>query len=183
MKIFARKAFSLIEVNVAILVLSSGVIALISLFALGFRENRQSREDVASAAYADAVISRIVMAATATNLKWSAFNAIKSYPSDKGWSSYYGSNGRSLENCEDIAKSAFSKIMEEIENASEGGTGVSHAWPTEAKAGLNASGLVVVHEPNSARLKIAFRAGRHTHELLTQPIYYTEARFQGDPTK
>ena len=76
MKTFARKAFTIIEVNMAILILSSGVLALISLFALGFRENRQSREDVGSAALADAVLSRIVMAASATNLKWSAFKKI-----------------------------------------------------------------------------------------------------------
>ncbi len=89
MKSTARKAFTLIEVNVSILILSAGVLALITLFALGFRENRQSREDVGSAAFADAVFSRIAMAASATNLKWSAFRRLGDYPSAKGWSVYY----------------------------------------------------------------------------------------------
>ena len=168
MKRTARKAFTLIEVNVAILILSAGVLALITLFAFGFRENRQSREDVGSAALADAVLSRIVMAASATNLKWSAFRKLGDYPSAKGWSVYYGSNGRALSSCHEKARSAFDGIMGELASAAE--------------AGLKA-GLVVIHEPDSARLKISFRAGRHAHELLSQPLYYTEVRFQGDPLK
>ena len=45
-----RKAFTLMEVNLAILIMAGGVLSVVSLFALGYRENRQSREDVASAA-------------------------------------------------------------------------------------------------------------------------------------
>ena len=182
MKTFARKAFTIIEVNMAILILSSGVLALISLFALGFRENRQSREDVGSAALADAVLSRIVMAASATNLKWSAFRKLGDYPSAKGWSVYYGSNGRALSSCHEKARSAFDGIMGELASAADGEFPVDMSWPSEAEAGLKA-GLVVIHEPDSARLKISFRAGRHAHELLSQPLYYTEVRFQGDPLK
>ena len=64
-----RKAFTLMEVNLAILIMAGGVLSVVSLFAFGYRENRQSREDVASAAYADAVMSPLVMACSATNLK------------------------------------------------------------------------------------------------------------------
>ena len=52
-----KKAFTLIEVNLAIMVMAVGVLGIISLYAFGFREERQSREDVASAAYADAVMA------------------------------------------------------------------------------------------------------------------------------
>ena len=49
-----KKAFTLIEVNLAIFIMAGGVLAMISLYSLGFRESRQSREDVASSAMADA---------------------------------------------------------------------------------------------------------------------------------
>ena len=60
-----RKAFTLMEVNLAILIMAGGVLSVVSLFALGYRENRQSREDVAAAAYADAVLSPLIMACSA----------------------------------------------------------------------------------------------------------------------
>ena len=180
MKAFSRKAFTLIEVNIAILILSAGVIALISLFALGFRENRQSREDVGSAAYADAVISRIAMAVSHTNLNWSVFRKLGRYPSDKGgWTRYFDGKGWALHNCDDIAKDAYSSFMQDVQKANAGGEfPVNTAWPSEAAAGLYA-GLVIIHEPDSAIVKVSFRAGRHPHELLSQPLYYTEVRFQG----
>lgn len=57
-----RKAFTLMEVNLAILVMAGGILSVVGLYSLGFRENRQSAEDVAVAAYADAVISPLVRA-------------------------------------------------------------------------------------------------------------------------
>ena len=47
-----QRAFTLIEVNLAIFIMAGGVLAMISLYSCGFRESRQSREDVASAALA-----------------------------------------------------------------------------------------------------------------------------------
>ena len=182
MKTTLRKAFTIIEVNVAILILSSGVLALISLFALGFRENRQSREDVGSAAFADAVFSRIVMAASSPNLKWSEFRKIGDFPSSRGWRTYYGSRGRGLSKCSEEARSAFDGIMQALKGCADGELPVDMSWPSGAEAGLK-SGLVVIHEPDSARLKLSFRAGRHASEILSQPLYYTEVRFQGDPLK
>ena len=38
-----KKAFTLIEVNLAIMVMAVGVLGIISLYAFGFREERQSR--------------------------------------------------------------------------------------------------------------------------------------------
>ena len=140
------------------------------------------RDGVAAAAYADAVLSPLIMACSATNLKWSAFRRLGDYPSAKGWSVYYGSNGKALSSCHETARSAFDGIMGELASAADGEFPVDMSWPSEAEAGLKA-GLVVIHEPDSARLKLSFRAGRHAHELLSQPLYYTEVRFQGDPLK
>jgi Tfp pilus assembly protein PilV len=80
-----KKAFTLVEVNLAIMVMAVGVLGIISLYAFGFREERQSREDVASAAYADAVMGPLVTALTATNVKWSVFRRIPDSPGDQGW--------------------------------------------------------------------------------------------------
>ena len=48
-----QRAFTLIEVNLAIFIMAGGVLAMISLYSLGFRESRQSREDVAASAIAE----------------------------------------------------------------------------------------------------------------------------------
>ena len=58
---FAKKAFTLIEVNIAMFVMAGGILSVIGLYSLGYRESRQSREDVASAAYADAVDRKSVV--------------------------------------------------------------------------------------------------------------------------
>ena len=60
MNSFFKKAFTLIEVNLAIFIMAGGVLAMISLYSLGFRESRQSREDVASAALADSVLKPLI---------------------------------------------------------------------------------------------------------------------------
>ena len=80
-----KRAFTLIEVNLAIMVMAVGVLGIISLYAFGFREERQSREDVASAAYADAVMGPLVTALTATNVKWSVFRRLPDSPGEQGW--------------------------------------------------------------------------------------------------
>ena len=50
--------------------------------------------------------------------------------------------------------------------------------PTDAANGLKA-GLVVLHERDSAIVRIGFRATKKPAELLSMPLYYTEVRFQG----
>ena len=95
-----KKAFTLMEVNLAILIMAGGVLSILGLYSLGYRENRQSREDVASAAYADAVMSPLVMALSATNLKWSTFRNIQSRPSEEGWSDYFNKRGVAISNPE-----------------------------------------------------------------------------------
>ena len=88
-----KKAFTLIEVNLAMLIMAGGILSIVGLYAFGFRENRQSREDVAATALADSVMSPLVMALSATNATWSSFRRIGNYPSDYGWSDYFNSKG------------------------------------------------------------------------------------------
>lgn len=174
-----RKAFTLMEVNLAILIMAGGVLSVVSLFALGYRENRQSREDVASAAYADAVMSPLIMACSATNLKWSVFRKQWSVPGDAGWGDYVNQSTGLVDNNPDgKAKAAFSTAMGKMQGAAKGSFDVTTAWPSTASGGLKA-GLVISHDEDSAVVKIAFRATRNSSELLAMPMYYTEVRFQG----
>ena len=71
-----KLAFTLIEVNLAIFIMAGGVLAMISLYSLGFRESKQSREDVASAAIADEVLNPLVVALSSRKLKWSEWKGL-----------------------------------------------------------------------------------------------------------
>ena len=132
-----KRAFTLIEVNLAIMVMAVGVLGIISLYALGYREERQSREDVASASYADAVMGPLVTALTATNVKWSVFRKIDDAP------------------------------------------GVPSMQVSGSQAGNLKPALVVMHDEDSAVVRISFRATEKANLLFSAPLYYTEARFQG----
>ncbi len=167
-----KKAFTLMEVNLAILIMAGGVLSVLGLYSLGFRENRQSAEDVASAAYADAVLSPLVTALSATNIAWTAFRGIPNAPAN-GWGDYFDSDGVVTENPEGRARSVYSSVMGKL-----GASGVDAAWPSAASGGLK-GGLVVLHDEDSAVVRLAFRATKLTGMLLAAPIYYTEVRFQG----
>lgn len=172
-----KKAFTLMEVNLAILIMAGGVLSILGLYSLGYRENRQSREDVASAAYADSVMSPLVMALSATNLKWSTFRNIQSRPSEEGWSDYFNKRGIAISSPESLAKSAYSGILGSLGYEGSANRPKSE-WPSTASGGLKA-GLVILHDEGSSVVKIGFRATKNPAELLAMPLYYTEVRFQG----
>ena len=106
-----KKAFTLIEGNLAMLIMAGGILSIVGLYAFGFRENCQSREDVAATALADSVMSPLVMALSATNTKWSTFRNLKNYPSDYGWRDYFDSNGVVSQDPQSKAQSVFSSVM------------------------------------------------------------------------
>jgi prepilin-type N-terminal cleavage/methylation domain-containing protein len=54
-----RNGFSLVEVTLALLVISVGMLSLFSLFPAGLRENILSRADLRQAAFAEYVFSRL----------------------------------------------------------------------------------------------------------------------------
>ena len=166
-------AFTLMEVNLAILIMAGGILSIVGLYSLGFRENRQSREDVAGAAYADSVISPLILAASATNLKWSVFRRLESNPA-RGWRDYLDNKGLVVNNPAAKAKSVFSEFMGKV------GAGSLNSWPSENTVGdLKNAGLVIIHNQDEAVIRIGFRASKTTGELLALPLYYTEVRFQG----
>ena len=173
-----KKAFTLIEVNLAIMVMAVGVLGIISLYAFGFREERQSREDVASAAYADAVMAPLVTALTATNVKWSAFRKMPDSPGAQGWGHYLQNRttGKVVSDPDSLAQSAYSRTLGAL---SLGGGFPSGFQVSRQKAGNLKAALVVMHDENSAIVRISFRAAAKENLLFSAPLYYTEARFQG----
>lgn len=182
-----KRGFTLIEVTLAMMIMAGGVLAMVSLYSLGFRENTQSREDVAGAALADAVMGPLIMAASATNLQWSVYRQEFSFPNANGWEAYFNSStGVVTEDPERRAEEVFKQAMELFSRAAEaqGELDAVTAFPSAARSESKLScGLVVLHAKDSPIVKIAFRATPKPGLLLAMPIYYTEVRFQGDPTK
>ena len=173
-----KKGFTLLEVLLSVAVMSSGVLSVVILYSLGFRESRQSREDVASAAYADAVMSPLISAASSTNLKWSVFRDIGNYPGDGGWGEYYDNDGRIVSGPDSKAQSAFTAAFGKLRSAAKGSFDVNGSFPTTASGGLKA-GLIVMHEEDSPIIRIGFRAARNVDMLMSAPLYYTEVCFCG----
>ena len=173
-----KRAFTLIEVNLAIMVMAVGILGIISLYSFGYREERQSREDVASAAYADAVMGPLVTALTATNVKWSAFRRIPDSPGNLGWGHYLENRttGKVVSNPESLAQSAYTRTISAL---SLGEGFPSGMQVSKQKAGNLKAALVVMHDEDSAVVRISFRAAAKENLLFAAPLYYTEARFQG----
>ena len=178
-----KRAFTLIEVNLAMLIMAGGILSVVGLYSFGFRENRHSREDVAATTLADSVISPLVMAISATNLKWNVFRQEKLLPSANAWGDYLNSSlGIVTDDPQSMAESVFSQTMGWINSAADGPLNVKTEFPSTAMSGTGMRcGLVVQHDEDSAVVRISFRATRHPGELLAMPLFYTEVRFQGLP--
>lgn len=175
-----KKAFTLIEVNLAMLIMAGGILSIVGLYAFGYRENRQSREDVAATAAADAVISPLMMAITATNLKWSVFKEEFHYPDDTGWGAYFDNDGVVSQDPSGKAQNAFSQTMAKMRGAASGTFDCDTAFPAAALAAAGLKpGLVILHDKDSPIVRIGFRATSQPGTLLSMPLFYTEARFQG----
>jgi hypothetical protein len=173
-----KKAFTLMEVNLAMLIIAGGVLSVLGLYSLGYREAAQSRDDVASAAYADAVMSPLVMALSATNVTWDSFRKLENYPSDNGWGAYL-QGGEAVSDPESKARSAFNDVKSKLKFQGSSSYLPEFKWPSSQAAGGLKGGLVILHEEDSAIVKIGFRATKKPSELLAMPLYYTEVKFQG----
>ena len=167
-----KKAFTLIEVNLAMLIMAGGILSMVSLYSLGFRENRQSREDVEGAALADAFMSPVVAALSATNVPWSTWRNFSSVPGDEGWGEFLDENSGEVrqsnwEAAYDRVGSTFGKYI---------------TWPS-GKPSVNDLkwAMVVEHPENSAVMYVSFRCTTVPGLLMAQPLYFTEVHFQGLP--
>lgn len=70
------RGFTLIEVELSLLTLTMGVLGVVGLYSLGFRENRFADEEIRAAAAAEGAMSRVVSALTDTNLSWRVWQNI-----------------------------------------------------------------------------------------------------------
>ena len=78
-RLLSRSGFTLVEVNLAIFIMAVGVLSMCALYGLGYRENRQSLEDVRGAAVAEANLSLLTAALSSTNMTWKSWTSIGTY--------------------------------------------------------------------------------------------------------
>ena len=188
-----RQAFTLMEVNLAILIVAAGVLGMVSLYSLGFRESLQGRDDLAAAGYADAFFAPLVAGLSATNVTWNAWKQLGNVSGDaadicdgvlpaNGWADYIEqgqekektSNGevitsfRVKSDCRTTANGVFSTLMGAAESPYKGSE-PSKKPPFYALVATRRGGSI----------SLAFRASRRLEQLMSQPIFYAEIHFQG----
>lgn len=186
----ARAAFTLMEVNLAIFIMAVGVLAMTSLYPLGFRESQQSREDVRAAIVANEVLGQLTAVLSSRNITWDEWHgaveqAVAATPN--AWLDYFDYNRnvvRSRSAVDGLARGAF----EPLANLSKNGKPTNpfsddkYAYGLVVQWGrrLEAVGSKSVASEDHSRVVISFRMARRLNGLMAAPIYYTEVHFQGD---
>lgn len=189
-----RLGFTLMEVNLAIFIMATGVLAMVSLYPLGYRENEQSKDDVKSAANADAVLNQLTAALSSRDITWQQWvNAVKSAQGQTpdGWMSYCQKKGsayvpRKKGELTTKARAVFSALANVYS-----GPGGKPQWTPDndlacalvAQWGRRpvAESEGVCRQPEDySRVALSFRCTRQAGALFAAPIYYTEVHFQGD---
>ena len=187
----ARAAFTLMEVNLAIFIMAVGVLAMTSLYPLGFRESQQSREDVQAAIVANEVLGQLTAALSSRNITWEEWNdtiekAVDVTPN--AWLDYFDYNRnvvRSRSTVDGLAKGAFDKLASLSKNGSPSSPfsddkyvyGLVVQWGK--RLGATSPEKSEASDDHS-RVVICFRMARRLNGLMSAPIYYTEVHFQGD---
>lgn len=197
-----KKGFTLVEVNLAVFIMAGGILAMISLYSLGYRENRQSREDVASTACADDILNRLVLALSSTNITWKSWKRLPyvdgSQPKNgaRTWKDYLATDvdrsgdqpsyWRVRSNPISIAGSVFNSVASAINSditkdnlmpslSAPGQPGVGNGQMTYA--------LVAFRDSESSPvMSLAVRVvrDRRWRSLMSQPLFFTEVHFQGN---
>ena len=176
------------EVNLAIFIMATGVLGMVSLYSLGFRESRQSVEDVASAGIADSFFAPLVAGLSATNMTWQQWcDSVPSVSRDDcnglspnaGWASYvtriddnndgYYETYRVNNGCRGMADDVAGRILQKAPTPYKGST------PSVDSSYCYA----LVATRKGSTISLAFRAARRLETLMGQPVYYTEVHFQG----
>lgn len=199
-----KRAFTLIEVNLAIFIMAGGVLAMISLYSLGFRESRQSREDVASAALADLVLNPLVVALSSKDLKWSEWQQLpfKSLNSgtasgdgsgariqvlpDKGWLAYFDTKGSKSNRVYYVPADPANKagqVYSDLVKADRTGWNLPNS--VTLPPGMTYALVASRENENSPIITLAVRCVRKNlrNTLMAQPVFSTEVHFQGDPSQ
>jgi hypothetical protein len=185
-----KKAFTLMEVNLAIFIMAVGLLAMVALYPLAYRESRQSQDDVKAAAAADCVLNTLTATLSSRNIKWDDWvNGIKGAIQANGWLAYCDEASNSYvpkkrSDINPLAKGVFNKLIDINKD------GHKPPWPVSAElacAIVVRWGQMPVYDGSKmrmvddhSRVAISLRTTRRTGDLLAQPIFYTEVHFQGD---
>lgn len=198
-----RKGFTLVEVNLAIFIMAVGVLSMCGLYALGYRENRQSVEDVASVAFADAYLAPLVQGLSSMDMTWSKWCDIGTRQGSNrpdssmasadgvlpgsdgegfGWMRYVRKvridndnyTYRIINSPRATADGVFNSIKSVLSSCS-----ISVATPSVP----NDFEYALVVTRRGSVIQLAFRCARRRDSLLSQPAVVAEVRFQGDPNK
>lgn len=191
-----KHGFTLMEVNLAVFIMAVGILTMVSLFPLGFRENQQSREDVAEAVLADAVLNPLIAALSSTNMTWSAWKDICTsgqkadpQPNGNGWQGYLKSNDSKIPVSKSQMRSTAAQVIQRI--CSKAGMSDASSDATSAANKLSNMGYALVVTPGRrqdehgkgawdfSRICLSLRATRIPGQLFAQPVFYTEVHFQG----
>ena len=183
-----RRGFTLLEVNLAVFIMAVGVLGMVSLYSLGFRESSQSVEDVASVGMADAFFAPLVAGLSATNMTWQQWcNAVPDANREdcnglspaNGWSGYVtrvdDDNDGNYESyrvnsgCNGTANGVATRILGQAPSEYRGSC---PSVPASYRYALVAT-------RRGSTIALAFRASRRLETLMSQPVYYTEVHFQG----
>ena len=179
------------EVNLAIMVMATSILGMCCLYVFGFRENRQSVEDVASVSFADTCLAPLIQGLSATNMTWSQWCEIGDrtkgevervadavWPAN-GWGAYLdlkdaGKSYRVASAASSTAAGVFGQVMGKVPSMYRGSGSPSvdgdFSWA-----------LVVTR--SGAKIQLAFRCARRRESLLAQPVTVAEVHFQGDPDR
>ena len=180
------------EVNLAIMVMATGILGMCCLYTFGFRESRQSVEDVAGVSFAMSYLAPLVQGLSATNMTWSQWCTIGSPVSgseqqryiadaltpERGWADYVefqnaGTSYRVVGNPGSVADRAFNEVMSQVPSPYKG------SRPTvDGKFHY-----AFVATRSGARIDLAFRASRRPEFLMAQPVTVVSVHFQGVPDK
>ncbi len=195
-----KSAFTLMEVNLAVFIMAGGILTMVALYPLGFRENEQSIEDVAGAALADSVLNPVAAALSSTNVAWSVWKELCSTSASDaysnpagGWRAYFDLPDRferpkrNMTNlASDVAQDLYSKCTSgssEYDSFSAPGEKDGLRYALVASYGTRYNPSTHAKEPDLQRILLCMRVVNRPGQLLAAPVYYTEVRFQGDPAK
>ena len=198
-----KKAFTLMEVNLAIFIMAVGLLAMVALYPLAYRESRQSKDDVKAAAAADLVLNSLTAALSSRNIEWkdwvdgidAAYDKTdKGKPLKGGWLAYCDEVTDSETHQPTFApkkrtqiNSLAKQVFEELASINK-----DHkpSWPVDdefACAIVAQWGQMPVYDGDGmqmmddrSRVAISLRMTRRVGDLLGQPVFYTEVHFQGD---
>lgn len=175
-----RRGFSLMEVNMAIFVMSVGVLSVVILYSLGLRESVQSHSDMRQSVFADYMLNALVSAAcspTVTRAEWDA------------WANQYPLEGMAAGALVSKLDQSVPPFLEEAMNNAKNNCGDArgetlsqnqsyavYCVPVPGYSG-QVMGIMVrsLADMDAAFLSVNERIRR----LEVQPVFYAEARFQG----